>query len=564
MNLIVHPILFSYIYMRIIIINHYHMTNIICQICNTNQTPRSMAMHLRWEHKIKTQDYVKKYGEFIPKKINQNNLKNNSQYKCKICNKSMMHNRQLMYHLTKHHPEISQEDYIVKFEFNGIHPICACGCGQPTQFLLANNVINNKGNSIEGYFRKYIKGHWDWIVPGFNTHNEYTKDLIKQASTKRAQKEIDELGYQKMHSPEVLEKSRQKDKITYIQKIESDYNITLTNPEEIYTSSKPSNYFKFKCLKCLNEWKQKFKIPNCQCCNPPSHLEVSQEEINLRNFILQYFPNAKFNIRNLIKPYEIDIYIEELNLAIEYNGLYWHSEKMGKHKEYHINKTKMCQDIGIHLIHIFSDEWLNKTEIVKSRLLNIFQKTPNKIYGRKCNIKQINSKTKKIFLNNNHIQGNDKSQIYLGLYYNEELISVMTFGSPRIAMGNKNKNYNKNSYELIRFCNKLNTNVVGGASKLLKYFIKNYKPEHIFSFADLRWSNPNQNLYINIGFKFISESKPGYWYTKNYLKRYHRFNFNKNRLKKMGFDIKKTENEIMKEAGYEKIWDCGVLRFEYY
>ena len=105
----------------------------------------------------------------------------------------------------------------------------------------------------------------------------------------------------------------------------------------------------------------------------------------------------------------------------------------------------------------------------------------------------------KIFLNNNHIQGNDKSQIYLGLYYNEELISVMTFGSPRIAMGNKNKNYNKNSYELIRFCNKLNTNVVGGASKLLKYFIKNYKPEHIFSFADLRWSNPNQNLYINIG-----------------------------------------------------------------
>ena len=80
-------------------------------------------------------------------------MKNNSQYKCKICNKSMMHNRQLMYHLTKHHPEISQEDYIVKFEFNGIHPICACGCGQPTQFLLANNVINNKGNSIEGYFR---------------------------------------------------------------------------------------------------------------------------------------------------------------------------------------------------------------------------------------------------------------------------------------------------------------------------------------------------------------------------------------------------------------------------
>ena len=120
-----------------------------------------------------------------------------------------------------------------------------------------------------------------------------------------------------------------------------------------------------------------------------------------------------------------------------------------------------------------------------------------------------------------------------------------------------------NEWELIRFCNKKNTNVLGAASKLLKYFIKNYQPKHIYSFADNRWSTPKNNLYNILGFTLTKESKPGYWYTKNFTERIHRFNFNKQKLKKLGFDIdNQTEHEIMNSIKYYKVWDCGVSRYE--
>ena len=313
----------------------------------------------------------------------------------------------------------------------------------------------------------------------------------------------------------------------------------------------------------MTTWQQKTRIPNCQKCNPPSYLEVSSEEKELQTLILSLYPNAEFNVRHIISPYELDIYIPELKLAIEYNGLYWHSENKGKHKHYHINKTIMCRDIGIRLIHIFSDEWVNKKDIVKSRLYNILNKISTKIHARKCIIKEIDIKTKTLFLNENHIQGSDRSQIKLGLYYGNLLVSTMTFGTPRVAMGNKNKKYIEGEYELIRFCNKININVIGGASKLFKHFIKTYKPISIFSFADNRWSTPDKNLYLTLGFNKTSESDPGYWYTKDYLHRHHRFNFSKNRLKAMGFN-EGTESQIMKNLKYERIWDCGVSRFEWF
>ena len=177
-------------------------------------------------------------------------------------------------------------------------------------------------------------------------------------------------------------------------------------------------------------------------------------------------------------------------------------------------------------------------------------------------MKILRSKVKKEFLELNHLQGDTISSKNYGLYYNDELVSVMTFGAPRIAMGNKNKIYNKDDYELIRFCNKINTNVIGGASKLFKYFIDHYQPQSIFSFADNRWSNPINNVYLKLGFNLKSESKPGYWYTKNFKQRYHRFNFSKNRLKLMGH-MEGTESQIMSSLKYEKIWDCGVSRFEW-
>jgi len=159
------------------------------------------------------------------------------------------------------------------------------------------------------------------------------------------------------------------------------------------------------------------------------------------------------------------------------------------------------------------------------------------------------------FLEQNHIQGSVGSQIKIGLYYNDELVSLMNFSKPRINIGGKKE---EGTYELIRFSNKLNTTVVGGASKLLKYFERNYNPKEIISYADRRWSQGN--LYTQLGFDFIHFSQPNYFYVKS-KRRENRFGYRKSILVKQGFDKNKTEKEIMQERGFNRIYDCGTLKF---
>jgi hypothetical protein len=270
------------------------------------------------------------------------------------------------------------------------------------------------------------------------------------------------------------------------------------------------------------------------------------EELNLEVLV---------NHKKVLHGVEIDLYVPSLKVGIEYNGLYWHSEKMGKTRNYHQLKTILAESEGIKLIHIFEDEWNSKQEIVKDRLRHILGKSKDRIYGRKCVVREITSNEKKNYLENNHIQGNDNSSIKLGLFYNNDLVGVMTFSKPRKSLG-----YNKtddNIYELVRFAS---NNVIGGADKLLKYFINEYKPDKIISYADRRWSQGG--LYEKLGFNFIDSTKPNYWYTKDYRNREHRFNFRKDILVSKGFDSNKTEFEIMDELGYGKIWDCGSLKYE--
>jgi hypothetical protein len=285
----------------------------------------------------------------------------------------------------------------------------------------------------------------------------------------------------------------------------------------------------------------------------------SKEEIQLIEFIKEiYNDDIQLNVRGLIPKLEIDIYLPKIKIAIEYNGLYWHSEKNGKKSDYHINKTKLLQKLDIRLIQIFSDEWINKNEIVKNKLKSIIIKEkPNKIHARKCMVKEINPNIKNKFLNENHIQGEDRSSIKLGLYHDEELVSVMTFSSPRVALGGDKQL--KNIYELSRFASK--TYVVGGSNKLLSFFIKKYNPIEIYSYSDNRWTDPNNNMYLKLGFTKQNTSNPNYWYTKTFTERLHRYNFNKFRLKSMGADISKTEKNIMESLGYTRIWDCGTTKY---
>jgi len=279
------------------------------------------------------------------------------------------------------------------------------------------------------------------------------------------------------------------------------------------------------------------------------------------------FTSLKVNVLPNHKKFgfDIDVLLPDNNLAIEFNGLYWHSEYAGgKTDHYHLNKTKSCEKLGIHLIHIFEDEWVHKREIVISRLKNLLGKTENVVYARKCEIREVPYQDAANFLNENHIQGSITTiKARVGLFYETELVSLMTFGLPRNSTGNKIKKVGQ--WELQRYCNKLNYSVVGGASRLLKYFQETYKPENLYSFADRRWTSTlKDSLYDELGFVLVSKGEPNYWYLVENMKRHHRFNFTKQsilkKFAKSNPDISEWENMI--ELGFDRIWDCGSLKYE--
>jgi hypothetical protein len=260
---------------------------------------------------------------------------------------------------------------------------------------------------------------------------------------------------------------------------------------------------------------------------------------------------------------ELDIYIPSKGIAIEYDGIWWHSEMVGgKNKIYHLSKTEECESKNIHLLHIFEPDWALKKDIVKNRLKHLLMNSKRSIYARRCMIREISAEDKKLFLTNNHLQGNDVSSVRLGAYYNDKLVSVMTFGKRRVCMGGRSA---ENEYELLRFCNG-EERVIGIAGKLFAYFIKTYHPSKIISYADRRYSS-RDTFYSKIGFSLVSATPPNYWYfnLQNVKCLYHRFNFRKSELprKLPSFDATLSEWENMKNNGWDRIWDCGNLKYEW-
>lgn len=293
----------------------------------------------------------------------------------------------------------------------------------------------------------------------------------------------------------------------------------------------------------------------CTVCNPIS--SFSDSENNLFMFIREnYEGDILNNDRTIIGPEEIDIYLPKLKIAFEFNGVYWHSD-IYKSNNYHLNKTKKCSEIGVKLIHIWEDDWLYKTDIVKSRILNIINKS-KKIWARNCEVREITYKESSNFLLENHIQGDTMSKIRIGLYHNNDILATMTFGKLRRSLGQSNI---EGCYELLRFCSLRGTSVIGGASKIFSFFIKKYKPIHVISYADRCWSDGN--LYKRLGFSLVSITKPNYYYVVDGIRK-NRFNFRKDRLVKMGHDPSKSERYIMCELGYSKIYDSGNFKFIYF
>lgn len=275
-------------------------------------------------------------------------------------------------------------------------------------------------------------------------------------------------------------------------------------------------------------------------------IQSSRQQTELFNWIPE--KNKILNDRTVINPYEIDIYLPDKKIGIEYNGIFWHSSLFNTNKNYHLMKTNLCKENGIQLFHIFENDDI---EIWKSIILSKLGLS-KKIYARNCFLKEIPALDAKIFCDNNHLQGGVFSKINLGLFYENNLVSVMTFSKPRF-----NKDYN---WELIRFCSLKNTTIVGGASKMFNFFIKNNNGK-IISYANKKWSNGN--LYKQLGFKYVKDTAPGFSYVIH-GEVFSRLSLQKHKLKFLKeYSKEKTAEEILSEAGYGKIYDCGNQIWEF-
>lgn len=271
----------------------------------------------------------------------------------------------------------------------------------------------------------------------------------------------------------------------------------------------------------------------------------SKGEKELADFVSKFVEIVR-NDRKVIKG-ELDIYIPSKNLAIEFNGIYWHSE-LFKDKNYHFEKYKECREKGIQLIQIFEDTWNLKQPLVESFLkskLGIFEK---KINARQCEIKYVSKGEAYRFLNDNHLQGEVSATYYIGLYKEDELVSLILF-----------KKIKDNIYDLNRFCSKQNYLVRGGFSKLMKFFEKEYRPEEIVSFSDNTYSNGN--LYSSNGFDKVKDLLPDYKCIVD-NERKHKFGFRKNKLVKMFENTEnKTEYQICQENNIFRIYDAGKIKY---
>jgi len=324
---------------------------------------------------------------------------------------------------------------------------------------------------------------------------------------------------------------------------------------------------KIRCHKCdgifsISKWnlhqrtKKNWDSKICTLCNPIG----SSNDTVLQEFIREYLERKgikfKEGERKILDGKEIDFYVENLKIGIEVNGLYWHSDKF-KGDNYHLEKTELAAKKGVTLIQILEDEIMETPDLVESRLSSILGENEKKVYARKCEVMMVGKKESSKFITENHIQGNAGCDISLGLYHEDQLVSIMTFGGLRRSLGSRSI---ENHWELIRFCSKLNMTVIGGASKLIKHFIKFYKPKEIISYCDRRWSDGE--FYKKLGLVLESKTRPNYYYVKNGL-RENRYKYRKNVLIDQGFSPDKSEREIMSERGFLRIHDCGSYKFKW-
>ena len=535
--------------------------------------------------------------------------------KCEICKQDTFPNiRSLSLHIASQHTGTNYKEYYDEYLKKPDEGICKCStCTNETKFIGITKGYREfcSVRCVSKEKRGKDSGYWEQLQKKCEAEHG-VKAFSALPEVQQKIKETREKKYGAFHSKETLEKMKVstltssgvdcvlKDKSRRKEwddkrEIETGFRYSIMDPEvkskaiatkqskehiletrekfrDSFVSKLESvncslvdivgtNEITFKCNLCGSEFTDTRNfvftdradkgISPCLCCKP-RHGFTSIEEETLVKEIKTFYDSSKMilNDRSILGGKEIDIVFPEIGLGLEYDGLFFHREdKVGRN--FHLEKTKGCEAKNIHLIHIFSDEYELKHDIVLSRIKSLLHKSDRVIYARKCEIRDVDTAAANDFLLRSHIQGICMASTKIGLYYNDELVALMTFGRSR---------YERNFTELLRFCNALNTNVVGGAGKLLSYYRKLHPDETIVSYADRRWSDGN--LYKKLGFTLEGISKPSYSYFKNRKDgRFNRLQFQKYKLVEQGYDPSMTEEEIMRSRGFYRIYDCGQYKF---
>lgn len=318
-------------------------------------------------------------------------------------------------------------------------------------------------------------------------------------------------------------------------------------------SSVDAKFVKFKCSTCGNIFSRtpqfltedKFREDACRVCNPK---KFGAAQARLHTLVQDAVGRElESNNRSILGGKELDIYDPVSKVAVEYCGLYWHSSATNDDPRRHLDKQLECEEKGIKLITVFEDEFVDRLDVVVSRISTAMGVKTKRIFARKCEIRELAPKEANAFLKRYHLQGSGRSNYRVGLFSNNELISVMTFSKSNISRG-------LTDWEINRYATKYGVTVVGGASKLFSAFTKAENPEKVISYSDNRWGTGA--VYSALGFTKASKGTPNYWYIDG-ASRIHRYSLRKNSSDNQ--ELTEWENRF--NDGWLRVWDCGHTKW---
>jgi hypothetical protein len=453
---------------------------------------------------------------------------------CLACKKKFDTGKKLSNHFKKEHG-LSPQEYTIKYVYKGKRPVCK-SCSDDTRYVALTfkdycskcaKVAMRKGGKRGGAAQAWNKGKTKKDDPRIKGRLGKDNSFYGKKHTKKTR--------DKIRMTKLLNRGELRKRIN-----ERKGEFKLLTPLDEYIS-RQRQYLEFKCKKCKTISKktlQAFERGSlCPKCNP---VGSSQGEVEIANWLADEIGvKIKHKDRSVIAPKELDITIPEHKLAIEFNGLYWHSDngRVTYDKRAHFNKTELCKEMGWKLIHIFSDEWHEKQDICKSMILHRLGLSPKRVHARKCTVRELQVHERRVFFIMNHISGDVPSIKSWGLFDGDTLVAALSIRKPR------QKKW-KGKYEIARFATRLNHHINGGMQKLFKRAMC----ENIewLTYADRRFGEGF--AYANLGFKDNGITGIDYWYTDGQV-----------RLGRAGFRTKPglSERKQASQAGIQQIHGCG-------